>query len=171
MPHQTPRPEMAFSYRDATPADLGLTYDITREAMQPHVIQTFGEWNENEQSLKHRTNYRPETHKILCVGGAEAGLVAVEDAVDHLWLVKLYLRSAFQQQGLGTVVLRGVIAAANSQDKPVRLRCLRANLRAQALYRRHGFVVTSEAAERLFMERAADSRFDAATRSQGQLRL
>ena len=146
---------MSLGFRQATPADLALTYEITREAMRGYVEQTWGRWDEDEQRRKHRENYTAETHRLILVGEVVAGLVAAENWPDDphcLWLVKLYLLSRFRGQGIGTQVLRGVLDEAGAAVRPVRLRVLRVNTRAQALYRANGFQVIEEAPERLFME-------------------
>lgn len=144
-----------FSYRDASESDLKLTYEITRDAMRKYVELTWGDWNDEEQIQKHRDNFTPATHRIICVGAQEIGLVAVENPLDHVWLVKLYLRAEVQNQGIGSAILRDVIGHAESRDLPIRLRVLRVNERAQALYARHGFCVTGGTPERCFMERAS----------------
>ena len=123
--------------------------------MRVYVERTFGTWDEDEQAEKHRVNFTPQTYKIILVEEAEAGLVAVEHLADHIWLVKLYLLADFRNCGIGSEVLRHVTRDADEDRKPVRLRVLRVNTQAQALYRRHGFRVIEESPERLFMERAA----------------
>ena len=143
------------SLRPATTGDLELCYEITKDAMRDHVVQTWGDWNEDEQRAKHRQNYTPATHRIVLCGEAPAGLLAVEDEPQHVWLVKLYLLQPFRGQGLGTRLLRQVIQEADDLRKPVRLRVLRVNHGAWRLYERHGFSVVGEEPERLFMVRDA----------------
>lgn len=145
----------ALHLRAATAADLELTYDITEAAMRGHVEQTWGHWDDAEQRLKHRTNFDPQTTRIVVVDGADAGLVTVEDLADHVWLVKLYLRPGQRGHGVGTALLGDVLRRADAVGLPVRLRVLRVNVRAQALYARHGFRVVEETAERYVMERPA----------------
>ena len=150
--------DLRITLRRATDADRTLTYEITREAMRGYALQTWGCWDEEEQTRKHRDNYTPETHRLIVADDVVAGLVAIEGWPDDphcLWLVKLYLLARFRGQGIGTQVLRGVLAeaaAAEPVTRPVRLRVLRVNTPAQALYRAHGFRVIKETPERLIME-------------------
>ena len=141
--------------RPATLDDLTLTYEITEDAMRGYVEETWGNWDEDEQLQKHRTNFTPETYKIILVKDEVAGLVAVEEFPSHIWLVKLYLLAKYRDQGIGSQVLQGVQKSATAQGKPVTLRVLRVNKRAQALYAKHGFKVTEESAERLHMASGA----------------
>lgn len=142
----------SFQLRSATPDDIGLTYEITRDAMCGYVEQTWGRWDEDEQLQKHRDNYTPGTHRIIKVGNVVAGFFATEDLPTHVWLVKLYLLSAFRGQGMGAALLTRILHDAEKLGKPVRLRVLRVNTRAQALYARHGFSIFDETPERVFME-------------------
>jgi GNAT superfamily N-acetyltransferase len=91
---------------------------------------------------------------VLVQEGA-AGLIALESEPGYLWLVKLYLRSEFRGKGIGTELLLGVLSQAQHVGKRVRLRVLRVNTKAQALYLRHGFKVVEETQERFFMETSA----------------
>jgi ribosomal protein S18 acetylase RimI-like enzyme len=141
--------------RDATEDDLHVTYAITEDAMRGYVEKTWGNWDPEEQQLKHRANFTPETHRIIMLEEEVAGYVAVEEFPSHVWLVKLYLLRQYQGQGIGSQVLQGVLRSAKAQGKPVTLRVLRVNKRAQALYARHGFHVTEENPDRLFMASGA----------------
>ncbi|NYE28347.1 GNAT superfamily N-acetyltransferase [Rhodanobacter sp. K2T2] len=143
----------AYRLRNATFDDLELAYEITKDAMRGYVKHTWGRWNEREQYQKHRDNYTSETHRLIEVGNVIAGLVATENLPDHVWLVKLYLLQAFRSLGIGAAVLEQVVQEAAEMGLPVRLRVLRVNERARALYARHGFSVVGETSERIFMER------------------
>jgi ribosomal protein S18 acetylase RimI-like enzyme len=148
-------PVLQFSCRDATASDLQLAYEITRDAMRQYVAQTWGDWDEEEQFRRHRESFTPSTHRFICVGAREVGLIAAEDSSDFISLVKLYVRAGARGQGIGSAVLSDLIQRADSLGLPVRLRVLRVNERAQALYSRHGFRVVGETAERCYMERAS----------------
>jgi len=141
--------------RPATPDDLALAYEITEDAMRGYVEETWGNWDKEEQLQKHRANFTPETYRMLLVQDEVVGLVAVEECPSHVWLVKLYLLERYRSQGIGSQVLQDVQRNAANLGKPVILRVLRVNKRAQALYAKLGFQVTEENAERLHMASGA----------------
>ena len=141
--------------RPATHEDSALAYTITEDAMRSYVEETWGKWDEEEQLQKHRANFTPETYRMLLVEEEVAGLIAVEELPSHVWLVKLYLVKKYRSQGIGSQVLQDVQRNATALGKPVMLRVLRVNKRAQALYEKHGFQVTEENAERLHMASGA----------------
>jgi ribosomal protein S18 acetylase RimI-like enzyme len=146
-------PVPLFHLRAATTDDAECVYAITRDAMRGYVEQTWGRWDEAEQRRKHRENYTQQTHRLVELGEVVAGFMAVETLPTHLWLVKLYLLSAFRGQGIGSALLTQIVREADDLGKPVRLRVLWVNTRAQTLYVRHGFRVVEQTPERLFMER------------------
>jgi ribosomal protein S18 acetylase RimI-like enzyme len=53
--------------------------------------------------------------------------------------VELVLCPEHQSRGIGSTLLRAVIARAENEGKPVRLRTCIENHRAQSFYKRHGF--------------------------------
>ena len=141
-----------FALRTATPGDLDLTYEITEDAMRKYVEDTWGNWNPDEERQKHQRNFTPQTHRIILVDGMEAGFVAIEDFPTYTWLVKIYLRSAYRNAGIGSNLLRQFVDEAAARHKPLRLQVLRVNERAQQLYFRHGFQIAHEMPERLFLQ-------------------
>ena len=146
---------MPLRLRPATPDDLALAYAITEDAMRGYVEETWGTWDDEEQLQKHRANFTPETYRMILIEDEVAGLVAVEEFPSHVWLVKLYVLAKYRGQGIGSQVLQGIQQNASAHGKPVTLRVLRVNKRAQALYAKHGFKVTEENAERLHMASGA----------------
>ncbi|RUS92785.1 hypothetical protein DSM107010_72900 [Chroococcidiopsis cubana SAG 39.79] len=66
-------------------------------------------------------------------------------------LTKLYLLPDFQRRGIGTFLIRQLIAQAKALNAPLRLRVLAVNP-ARRLYEREGFSVQAQIEERIFME-------------------
>lgn len=143
----------AFSLRAARKSDLRATFEIAEDAMRGYVEATWGRWDAEEQEYRHRVNFDPATHRMILVEGEVAGYLAVETWPDCVWLLKLYLRSRHRGRGIGAQVLQGVLDDAQAHGKPVHVRVLRVNTRAQALYARHGFAITEQGPERLVMTR------------------
>jgi len=137
--------------RDATPDDLELSYAITEAAMRSHVEQTAGGWDAQAQRKAHLATYTPASHQIIMVADAAAGLIAAEHFPSYVWLVKLYLLPGYQGLGIGSALLAELLAHAHQQRKQVTLQVLKDNLRAQALYARHGFKITAQRPQHLFM--------------------
>ena len=59
-------------------------------------------------------------------------------------LYGIHVLPAWQSRGIGSSILDSLKAEATARDVPFRLRVLKVNPRAKALYERHGFRVTEE---------------------------
>lgn len=129
-----------------------MAYRITQQAMCDYVVQTWGAWHEDEQKAKHIANFDPLTSSIVMVEAEAIGLLTVEEHDDHLWLVKVYLLAQWRNRGIGRELVGGVLERGRVAGKPVRLRVLRVNTRARALYESLGFRVVGETPERFLME-------------------
>jgi ribosomal protein S18 acetylase RimI-like enzyme len=146
-------PVPLFHLRAATADDTERVYAITRDAMRGFVEQTWGCWDEAEQRRRHGESFTPSKHRIVDIGGVAAGFIAVEILPVHVSLVKLYLLAAVRGQGIGSALLAQIMGEADARGRPMRLRVLRVNTRAQALYARYGFCVVEQTPQRLVMER------------------
>lgn len=129
--------------RPATSADLDFILRVHAEAMRPHIERTFGTWNGAEQRARLLETTRPETHEIVELDGEPVGCLWVRPHADALELVRLWLLARAQGKGIGTALVRDVLARGARVRLPVRLRVLKVNP-AQRLYRRLGFEAVGE---------------------------
>lgn len=141
----------ALELRPAAESDFEIVFAITMATMRAYVEATWGIWDEAKHRSRIRDSFEPSTHRLVHVDGQLAGLLAAKEHAEHVQLVKVFLLPPFQGRGIGTRLVRQVMAQAASQGRPVRLRVLRVNP-AQRLYLRLGFVITDETPERLYME-------------------
>lgn len=70
----------------------------------------------------------------------------------ELELVRLWILTSWQNQGIGTAFLEGLCARADDERVPIRLRVLKVNP-ARALYERFGFGVARETETHYIMRR------------------
>jgi GNAT superfamily N-acetyltransferase len=84
-----------------------------------------------------RQMYPEGDSRIILVDGAPAGWVFTAELEDAIWLAEILVLPELRGRGVGSAVLRDVIAAA--ADRPVRLNVSRFNSGAMRLYERMGF--------------------------------
>ncbi|HCV25357.1 MAG TPA: hypothetical protein DGN59_18025 [Candidatus Latescibacteria bacterium] len=72
------------------------------------------------------------------------GVVALVVQSDHLKLNQLFIHPDQQGSGIGSECLRLIMERATELSLPVRLKCMRINVRAVEFYEQHGFRITSE---------------------------
>jgi ribosomal protein S18 acetylase RimI-like enzyme len=136
---------LEISLRRAEPGDSDFAFQVLERTMRGYVEETWGVWSE--------ATARVRTSADAVSGSESIGLLCVDHLATHLQLEQLYLLPTCQRRGIGAQVLQLVLSESHALGLPVRLRVLRVNP-AKRFYERHGFRVTSETPERLFMERA-----------------
>lgn len=130
-----------FSLRKATVEDRERLYAIHREGMRPHVEQAWG-WDEAFQRERFRQGFDPEATQVVLADGREVGFLRVEERERVVTLVQIFIGSSRRRRGIGTALLRDILA----RGLPVRLRVLKVNDDARRLYERLGFRVIDETA-------------------------
>lgn len=139
--------------RSGTDADAELIFACIKLALGPHVIATYGAWDEDWQREHFARTTAPRTHEILEVSGTPAGCVLVEEDAAHLEIHRILILPEFQNQGIGTRVVQQILSKARSTGRPTRLQVLRVNP-ARRLYERLGFSVVGESKTHYRMEAA-----------------
>jgi ribosomal protein S18 acetylase RimI-like enzyme len=142
---------LAVTTRNAERSDVEFAFKVTEAAMRSYVEQTWGEWKAGWQREHHVSSFNAEPHRVVLVGEVQAGILVVAEAATHLQVEKLYLLPEFQNQGIGTALLEGVLRQGQAASKPVFLRVLTVNTSAQRFYARHGFRITEFSAVRCVM--------------------
>jgi len=135
----TPLP---FQLRPASSADFPFWKDLHRITMRALVEPIWG-WDEAVQDALVRARYRPATTAIITVAGADAGGLDREDVAGGILLSAIMLLPAYQNRGIGSTVVRDLMAKAVERDAAVFLSVLRTN-HARHLYERLGFVTTHQ---------------------------
>jgi GNAT superfamily N-acetyltransferase len=81
--------------------------------------------------------------RIIVLDGADIGWLQTAVQADSFFLGQLYIIRSSQRQGVGTEIIRRVIAEAAQADLPLQLDVAKINP-ALRLYRRLGFRITGE---------------------------
>ncbi|SOB84758.1 GNAT family N-acetyltransferase [Streptomyces sp. 1331.2] len=152
----------AWTLVPAASADLDLVTDLKEQVMRAD-LERLGRWDPDRSRRRVRDSFSTRWTSVLLVEGVFAGSVTVrpdERGGRHLEL--FYLAPHLQGRGLGTAVLRRLLAEADAAGEAVRLVVLRGSA-AQHLYERHGFTVVHEDPVDVHMHRPAPEPAFAAT--------
>lgn len=139
-----------YSLRQATGDDFSFLYDLHRTTIREAVEATWG-WDEAFQYERFREHFDPAGSQIIVVEGCDVGVLQVEQWGDELFLGLIEIAHSYQGRGLGTRVIKDVLALAHAEGRPVSLHVLKTNPRARRLYERLGFAVDEEREVRLVM--------------------
>lgn len=124
---------------------------------QRHIIDALFGWRGGEiERAKFDEFYDMAATSIIIEDDTEIGWMAVRHHLDHVELEHLYLDQSHQGRGIGSAILRGIIAKAEASDLPLRLSTAKMN-RARRLYRRLGFIEVGSDEFKVYMERRTNS--------------
>jgi ribosomal protein S18 acetylase RimI-like enzyme len=118
----------------------------------------FRAWNDERQRLFVAGAIASGEVEVITVGGRDVGWVQVRETGEAVLLGQLYVLPEFQGRGIGTAIVRDLLARAGTAGKPVDLGVLRNNGRARALYERLGFRAVREDGIKIHMRWAAGRR-------------
>jgi ribosomal protein S18 acetylase RimI-like enzyme len=141
-----------FSLRPATIADAPLFYSVIDRTMRQFIIATWGRWDDERVQKESQEHSSSSNAQVIQVKEISVGVFFVDRYPTYIQLQQIYLLPEYQHQGIGTMLIKGLIAESVQLQIPVRLRVLVVNP-AKNLYEQLGFIVTEETSEFFFMEK------------------
>lgn len=129
----------AVTLRPARPEDAAFArrlYFITNRWIAERL---FG-WDAISEDERFAREFRVAEAQIIEIGGNAIGWLQIEEAEGILRLKQICIDRAFQRRGIGTKLLRELLASADARRLPVELTVARINP-AVGLYTRLGFIV------------------------------
>jgi ribosomal protein S18 acetylase RimI-like enzyme len=117
------------------------------------VAKTWGQWDEPWQRDYFREHFDCAHRQVIELDQRPIGFLDVVYDAGHVFLAAIEIAPANQRQGIGTALIRDILANAAALRLPVWLQVLRVNDRARALYERLGFVETGETKTHFLMQK------------------
>jgi ribosomal protein S18 acetylase RimI-like enzyme len=139
---------MTVSLRPESPADEDFIRRLVVETVGAELGA--GDWPEPMRSHllgiqyaarreSHRVNFPGAASQVIEADGAAAGWVVVATMLHEMRVVDIMVLAEMRGCGIGTAVLRGLLATAAAPGKPIRLNVSVMNDTAIRLYERLGF--------------------------------
>ncbi|TAG46628.1 MAG: N-acetyltransferase [Betaproteobacteria bacterium] len=128
--------------RPARSDEIDFAFEVKRDAMGPHIVTKWA-WDEDFQMGHHSKRWAERTWYIICCDSDRIGTVALDWEATHLRFGEFYILGKHHGQGIGSKVLRDVLAQADTRSLETRLEFLKWNP-VGSLYRRYGFKVVAE---------------------------
>jgi ribosomal protein S18 acetylase RimI-like enzyme len=131
--------------RAAAEADRESLYALHVASMREYVTATYG-WDDALQRRLFLEDWPRVLGqlRVLVDGERIAAAYRVERRPAELYLASIEVHSDFQGRGVGTAIIRALMAQAAARKQPFSLFVMKANPRAQALYLRLGLRVVAE---------------------------
>ena len=144
---------MDFTLRKATAEDEAFLYRLYASTRAGELAATG--WNAEQQEhflkmqfrIQHNTyaaNWPQAEHHIVIADEQPVGHIIFNRADKEILTIDLALLPEYRGLGIGSALLKNVLAEGAQSGKPVVLHVLKQNVRAISLYERLGFRVCAD---------------------------
>jgi GNAT superfamily N-acetyltransferase len=127
-----------WRFRPATEEDFEPLLAIRIDVMREHLERVF-RYKPSRARRVFREHFLEPGMRAIMMGDELIGCVALRFGDDVIKLDSFYLHRRFHNTGLGTTILKVLLAEADAAGKPVRLEVLNGSP-VHRFYERHGFV-------------------------------
>ena len=128
--------------RQATAEHYDFALQLYLLTLGPYLRELIA-WDEAEQRAVFASQWKREEVKIISVEGEEAGWLQVAELPTEIRLQKFFVAPRWQRSGIGSEVLRSLLAGWRPTGRKIVLRVLKNNP-ARRFYERLGFSVIAE---------------------------
>jgi ribosomal protein S18 acetylase RimI-like enzyme len=142
-------PAMDIQQRPARPTDLDFARALYFETMRGLIEPLFG-WDERHQEESFKGWFDLEHTSIIMADGRDVGWMHTRADAEELFLGSLDVIPDMQRRGIGTHVLRELIAHSERSSQPLTLAVMKNNP-AIHLYERLGFRLIREDRYKFYM--------------------
>jgi ribosomal protein S18 acetylase RimI-like enzyme len=142
---------MTVSLRAATAADLPFARDIYLGTMR-YITDRLPDWDEARHIARFAERFLLDEVRIIVDDNEDVGWLQVRESDDEIFLKQIFLQPRSQRRGIGSRLIADLLERGRQTGKPVRLGVVKINP-AVELYKRQGFVITSEDEFKFYMEK------------------
>ena len=136
----TPGPDSAISFADAQESDFETLLALKDTVQRPH-LERIGRYSPERSRARFREGFVPGQTRLIRVDGRFAGCISVRAGGHDTEVENFYLAPEYQGRGVGSAVMRLVMAEAQGRGHAMRVTVVNESA-ANAFYQRLGFVET-----------------------------
>lgn len=140
---------MEIRLREARPDDVAFARSLYLETMRD-ITEALVGWDQRRQEEGFAGWFELSQARIIMADGRDVGWLQTRVSESEVFLGSLYVIPAMQGHGIGTHVLRELMARSKSQSRALTLAVMKNN-RAIRLYERLGFLTTHEDTYKFYM--------------------
>ncbi|MBD3342335.1 MAG: GNAT family N-acetyltransferase [Candidatus Lokiarchaeota archaeon] len=142
---------LAFTLKSASSEDAKFVFLLQKITIKSY-FQILGMWKEEERSLYFKHHFQPRYVQIIEHNGKKIGAISNSHKRNKIILFYILILPKYQNKGVGTFLLKGLIKKAEKENKPILISVLRLNKRARQLYTKLGFKIVNQNDLHYFME-------------------
>jgi ribosomal protein S18 acetylase RimI-like enzyme len=143
---------MDLYIRSVQSADYDWLLDLHHTVYRELIIEEFGYWDDDEELGLFLRAWETKNIEVIVQQSEAVGMFIVIPRQDCLWLDEIQISPQYQNQGIGSTIIAGLIVRARKLNTPLRLRVLHANKGAYRLYLKLGFRTVSRVEHHTVLE-------------------
>ena len=143
---------MQYRLTPANEEDRSWLDELRRAVYRELFDATWGGWDEARHQRHFAACWELGKIDVVELDGARVGMIQLFECADALEVGEVQVQPSNQGQGIGTRLLRDVMARAYEQRKKVSLSTGLQNLRAVKLYERLGFKPVARSETHIHMQ-------------------
>ena len=132
----------AYALQETRAEDFEALHALRLRAMRPS-LERLGRYDEQRSRERLAESFVPAHTQHIVVDDRRVGFLVLRKLSQALRLNHFYIDPPYSRRGIGSAVLRGVLAQADELQLPVELVALKGS-EANRFYQRHGFIATGE---------------------------
>jgi ribosomal protein S18 acetylase RimI-like enzyme len=140
-----------IDFRPIKTEDYEFLWRLHNAALKKYIEKTWG-WNEDWQRRNFEKNFHVEDGQIIVCENTDIGFYWLIEKENEILLASIRITPEYQNRGIGTKIIKDLIASTNKKNKNLRLQVLKVNP-AKKLYERLGFVIKDETETHFIMEK------------------
>lgn len=121
-------------------------------------IATWGQWDEARHLRHFAESWERGNIQTVTIDGERIGMIQLHEYPERLEIDEIQIQPSHQRMGIGSRILRDVIAQSHARQKKVTLSTGLGNAGAVRLYERLGFRHVSRSETHFLMESAPSPR-------------
>jgi ribosomal protein S18 acetylase RimI-like enzyme len=138
--------------RPAVRSDFDFLFHLVCITMKDYIAATTG-WDEvKEREIFTRYfDFSAYQISVIVLDGSDIGYLKIDHMEREIFLANLHVHPDYQNQGIGSRILKSLLGEAEQQGVSVSLKILKVNQAARRLYERFGFSIEEEAEDYYLM--------------------
>lgn len=133
---------LRITFSDVTASDFDELAALRIAAMRASLEQV-GRFDPERARERLRKSFHPEHTQFILVDELRVGFYTFRHTDDSFHLDHFYIHPVWQSRGIGSSVMRRLLAQSDAHQMPIRLGALRGSA-SNRFYQHHGFTKTTE---------------------------
>ena len=132
-----------YELAKANLSDYGFLKNVHHITLKAHVSNIWG-WDEGTQDAFFKEDFESGHIQVIRALDQPVGYLQLNEEVSVIFIINILILPEFQNQKLGSTIIKGLISKARAKGVPLKLGVFKVNPRAKNLYESLGFQVYAE---------------------------